>query len=85
MLPSELCPWCGQHPDINAIDGGGAACCEQAQDAELATEALEASDTPDDRLASAAVVYWPELAAGSAVMRQRMSYDRLFSGEVAHG
>jgi hypothetical protein len=85
MLQSELCPWCGQHPDINAIDGGGAACCEQAQDAEQACEVLEASDAADDRLVSAAVTYWPDLVADRPTMRQRMTHERMFSEGVAHG
>lgn len=80
MQPSDLCPWCHQHPDTNARDGGGASCCEQAQDAEAATEALEASDTPDERLVQAAVVYWPDLAADLAVMRQPVSHRRHIVG-----
>lgn len=85
MQPSDLCPWCGQHPDANARDGGGASCCEQAQDAEQACEVLAASDTPDERLVLAAVTYWPELSPGSKVIRLRMTHGRLFSREVAHG
>ena len=78
MQPSDLCPWCHQHPDINGALG--AACCGQAQDAEEACEALAASDTPDDRLVSAAVTYWPDIAGDLPVMRLRMSHVRKIVG-----
>lgn len=78
MPQNDLCPWCHQHPDINGVHG--VACCEQAQDAEQACEALEASDAPDDRLVSAAVTYWQDIAADLASMRHRMTYQALIMG-----
>jgi hypothetical protein len=99
-IPGDRCPWCDckyrLDDDIDERDhiegvgsinyGTPAFCCVMDQQAEEACEALAASDRANDEaLAAAAVAYWPELSADLPVIRQRMTHDRPFSGEVAHG
>lgn len=72
-MRSDLCPWCGGQPTIE--DGQLWPCCQQAQDAEQACEALEQADRQDDDAAAAeALAYWPELAADLAAMRQNLTH-----------